>query len=872
MNKIGSPAILAIFGETTKIVCISTKTSTMRHFLMYFLGIVFLSNTAAAQKPVQPSSSEIYHSLQKLNFLGSALYVAAHPDDENTRFISYLSNNVHARTGYLSLTRGDGGQNLIGPELRELLGVLRTQELLAARRVDGGEQFFTRANDFGYSKNPDETLEIWNRDAVLGDVVWAIRQFRPDVIINRFDHRSPGTTHGHHTASAMLSVEAFDLVGNKTAYPDQLQLTKTWQPERLFFNTSWWFYGSEEKFAKADKSMMLQVDVGSYYPTLGASNNEIAALASSQHLSQGFGRVSQRGTQDEYIELLKGNMPTDTSDIFEGIDTSWSRIDGGAAIGAILYQMEEDFNFENPSKHLPELLQAYDLLREVKEAHWKKIKSQELKNLISAVTGLYLEASSGSASTNPGGQVQVSIEAVNRSNVNMQLKSITLTDTESSLNPNILLKNNQKQTFELGLKVPSDTQYTSPYWLTEKGSLGMYTVPDRSLIGKPETPRAFTATFQIDFNGITIPFEKPIIFHYSKPERGELYQPFEVLPQATARFSDKVILFADSKPKPVPVTIKAHADNIKGEVQLCHSEGWKVETETQAFEIANKGDELTVIFNLTPPENEDENYISPIVKIGSGNITKELVPIAYDHIPTQSVLLPSEAKVVRLDIKKVGEHIGYIAGAGDKIPESLRQIGYTVHTISPGSISSSSLNKYDAVVVGIRAYNVVPELKFKQRFLMDYVKNGGTLVVQYNTAGRRDSAFDNIAPYALTLSRDRVTDENSEVTILAEDHSLTNFPNPISVSDFEGWVQERGLYFPNEWSEAFTPILEMKDKGESEKKGSLLVAPYGKGNYIYTGLSFFRELPAGVPGAYKLFANMLSIGKDGKNDETRIKG
>ena len=838
----------------------------MRQFLMCLIGLIFLFNTTNAQKPVQPSSSEIYHSLQKLNFLGSALYVAAHPDDENTRLISYLSNGVHARTGYLSLTRGDGGQNLIGPELRELLGVLRTEELLAARRVDGGEQFFTRANDFGYSKNPEETLQIWNKEAVLGDVVWAIRNFKPDVIINRFDHRSPGTTHGHHTSSAMLSVEAFDLVGEKSAYPNQLKLTETWQPKRLFFNTSWWFYGSEEKFEEADKSKMLELDVGSYYPVLGTSNNEIAALASSQHLSQGFGRISERGTQDEYIELLNGDMPKDSSNIFEGIDTSWSRINGGAAIGTILYEVERNFNFENPSEHLSKLLQAFELLQNVEDTHWKKIKSEELKDLITDVAGLYLEASSDTASTNPGAQVTVYIEALNRSDIEMQLKSIKISGAEAVLNPNVLLKNNQKENFELELNVASNTPYTSPYWLTEKGTLGMYKVTDQSLIGKPETPRAFTAAFEIDFGGHLVSFEKPISFHHSKPEKGELYQPFEVLPIATASFSDKVLIFADGKSKRVPVTVKAHADNLKGEVQLQHSEKWKVEEDTQTFEIANKGDELTLFFDLTPPDDEDESFISPIVKIGGRNTTKELVTIAYDHIPTQSVLLPSEAKVVRLNIKKMGDQIGYISGAGDEIPESLRQIGYSVNLISPSNISATTLDRYDAVVVGIRAYNVAPELKFKQRFLMDYVKKGGTLVVQYNTAGRRDEAFENIAPYPLTLSSDRVTDENSEVNILAKDHSLTNFPNTISASDFEGWVQERGLYFPDKWSKEFIPILGMRDKGESEKKGSLLIAPYGKGNYIYTGLSFFRELPAGVPGAYKLFANMVSVGKDGEQD------
>ena len=834
----------------------------MRHLLVFLVGIFSLFNTVLAQKPDQPSSSEIYHSLQKLNFLGTALFVAAHPDDENTRLISYLSNGLHARTGYLSLTRGDGGQNLIGSELRELLGVLRTQELLAARRVDGGEQFFTRANDFGYSKTPDETLEIWNKEDVLGDVVWAIRQFKPDVIINRFDHRSPGTTHGHHTSSAMLSVEAFDLAGDASAYPKQLELTETWQPKRLFFNTSWWFYGSEEQFGAADKSNMVQMDVGQYYPILGRSNNEIAALASSQHRSQGFGRLSERGTEDEYLELLKGEFPNDKSDIFGGIDTSWSRIKGGEAIGNILYAIEKNFDFENPSKHLPQLLEAYQLLQDSGDKHWEQIKSEEIKNLIADVAGLYLDASTGTASTYPGGKVAITVEAINRSGADMTLKSLRIPSSDAALSSNIPLKNNIKENFELTLNVPSDMAYTSPYWLNETGSLGMYKVADQKLIGKPETPRAFIAEFVMDFSGTQITFERPIVHHYAKPEKGELYQPFEVLPKATAGFIDKVLIFADGKPKRVLVTITAHADDIKGEIQLRHGEGWTIDADTQTFEIAKSGDRKTVYFDLTPPGDENESYISPILKIDGKELTKDLVSIAYDHIPDQSVLLPAEAKAVRLNIRKKGEKIGYIVGAGDEVPESLRQIGYNVSIVTPGAISSGSLDSYDAVVVGIRAYNVIDDLRFKQRFLMDYVKNGGTLIVQYNTAGRRDNQFENIAPFALTLSRDRVTDENSEVKIVAGDHALINFPNTITASDFEGWVQERGLYFPNEWAKEFTPILSMHDDGEAAMKGSLLVADYGKGHYIYTGLSFFRELPAGVTGAYKLFANMLSIGKN----------
>ena len=843
----------------------------MRKILVFCFGILLAIPTAFAQAPKKLSSSEVYHAIQKLNFLGSALYIAAHPDDENTRLISYLSNEVKARTGYLSITRGDGGQNLIGPELRELLGVLRTQELLAARGIDGGQQFFTRANDFGYSKHPKETLKIWDKEEVLSDVVWVIRNFKPDVIINRFNHRTPGETHGHHTSSAMLSLEAFDLAGNASSYPQHLTDTDTWQPNRLFFNTSWWFYGSRENFEKADKSNMLDFDVGVYYPLKGLSNNEIASLASNQHLCQGFGRLTTRGSEKEYVELLKGDLPKDKKNIFDGIDTSWSRVEGGEAVGKVLYAVAENFDFSDPSKHLPQLLEAHKLLQNIGDKHWKIIKTKELEDLIMAVSGLYLEASSASANANPGSNIKVRVEALNRSSANIILQSVVISNSRAT-EENIVLTPNKREDLEMELSIPQNTTYSSPYWLSEKGTLGMYKVDDHKLIGKPETPRKFNAAFELDINGAPFVLHKPVVYRHSRPDKGELYQPFEILPEASARIEDKVIIFADNSPKQIPITVKALKDDFKGEVQLCFAKGWKVDRETIPIEIKNKGEEKTLIFTLAPPETEDENYISPIIRVDGKVLSKELVTIAYDHIPTQSVLLHSEAKVVRLNIQKAGEHIGYIAGAGDKVPESLEQIGYTIHTIDPNSIQKGSLNKFDAVVVGIRAYNVVPELKFKQQHLFDYVHQGGNLVIQYNTAGRWTKAYENMAPYPLKLSRDRVTDENSVVKILAQDHALINFPNTITSSDFDGWVQERGLYFPNEWDERFTPILSMNDEDEAPMKGSLLVAPHGKGYYIYTGLSFFRELPAGVSGAYKIFANMLSIGKEKVNTESDIKG
>lgn len=831
--------------------------------LIFLLGTVI---SLPAQQPKKLNSSEIYEAVQKLNVLGSVLYIAAHPDDENTRLISYMSNEVKARTAYLSLTRGDGGQNLIGPEIRELLGVIRTQELLAARRVDGGEQRFTRANDFGYSKHPDETLEIWNKNEVLADVVWAIREFKPDIIINRFDHRRAGRTHGHHTSSAMLSLEAFDLANDASKYPSQLNLTDTWQPKRLFYNTSWWRYGSREEFDKIDKSNMLSFDIGVYYPSKGMSNNEVASLASSQHLCQGFGRLMTRGTQDEYIEFLKGEPLDDSNDVFAGIDTSWNRVEGGQAVGNILNSVESNFNFVNPATHLPQLLEAYKLLQNVKNEHWKTIKTKELKTIIEACAGLYLEVSANTPHASPESTVSLNIEALNRSAAKIELVSYNFSTLENGISKNMAMPENQRLNFDEGITIPKDIHYTTPYWLNKKSTLGMYHVENPQWIGLPETPRAVFVDFNLNILGTPITITKPVVYRYSKPDKGELYRPFEIVPPVSASIADKVFIFENDQQKEIEVTVKASRDAVEGYVQMAYPNDWSVYPQKQKIEIANKGDIQKIVFTVIPPKNQSEGLITPMVNFTGEFYTDELVEIDYAHIPYQTVLMPSVSKVVRLDIEKRGNNIGYIEGAGDVVPESLRQIGYNVTIIKPEQISADNLVNFDAIVVGIRAYNILDEMKFKQKFLLDYVKEGGNMIVQYNTS--RGIKTDNIAPYELQLSRDRVTDENAEVRILEPNHPILNFPNKITRQDFEGWVQERGLYFPGEWSEKFTPLLAMNDKGESSKEGSLLVAKYGKGNYIYTGLSFFREFPAGVSGAYRLFANLLSAGKE---DATKLK-
>lgn len=822
-------------------------------------SLLLLSLNGWSQQPAKPNAVELYNQIQKLNFLGSVLYIAAHPDDENTRLIAYLSNDIKARTGYLSLTRGDGGQNLIGPELREQLGVIRTQELIEARKIDGGEQFFSRANDFGFSKNPDETLQIWDKEQVLSDVIWTIRKFQPDVIINRFDHRSPGTTHGHHTSSAMLSFEAFDKVNDANVFPNQLQYTKTWQPKRLFFNTSWWFYGSKEKFDAADKSNQTKLQIGTYYQSTGKSNQEIAALSRSRHQSQGFGSTGTRGEEDEYLEFLKGDAPKNKANIFDGIDTTWNRVKGGKAIGDILINVEKNFDFKNPSASIPELVKAYDLIQNLEDNHWKEIKTEEIKKIIAGCAGLYLEAVADVAEATPLSVIKVRLEAINRSAINMNLNTVNTVPGSMSIQSVTPLEFNKSVVKNIELELPEDEQYTNAYWLNDKGTVGMYTVNNQEDIGKPDVIRQVTITFMVDINGVTIPFERNVIYKYNDDVKGEVYQPLDIVPAVTSSFTEKVYIFNNDRSKTITVKIKAGEDYCKGSIKLDLPQEWDVSPKEILFTIDKKGQETLAVFSVSPSKEISEINIKSIITVDGQAFDKNKVDINYPHIYKQMVLKPAEAMAIRLKIKTKNEKIAYIMGAGDEVPKSLSQMSYEVEILKPEDISTERLASFDVVMTGIRAYNTVNALAFKQKTLLDFVKNGKTMIVQYNTTD--DLVTKDIAPFPLKISRDRVTEENADVRFLAPNHPVLNYPNKITAADFTGWKQEQGLYYPSEYDKAFTPILSSNDKGETPKSGALLVAKYGKGYYVYTGLSFFRELPEGVSGAFRLLANIIAIGK-----------
>ncbi len=830
------------------------------HFLLFaFCALPF---AGLAQMPAKPSASELHQSIKKLNVLGSVLYVAAHPDDENQRLISYCANEKLYNVNYLSLTRGDGGQNLIGSELRELLGVLRTEELLMARSVDGGHQRFSRANDFGYSKTPEETLEIWEKDEVLSDVVWTIRELQPDVIINRFHHDKSYRTHGHHTASAMLSVEAFDLAGKTDVYPEQLKYTQPWQPRRAYYNTSWWFFGGQEAFDKMDKSHLFSMDLGVYLPLIGKSNTEVAAEARSMHRCQSFGAMGSRGEEQEWFEFIKGDRPK-TNDLFEGINTTWTRVEGGAPVGKILAQVEQNYRPDNPGASVPELLKAMQLIKALPDGYWKRIKLDEIKEVIRGCLGLYLEATAEGTTATPGDAVKLRLECIYRAalpaNGSVVLGGISVFPKGFDTIPAHRLALNQRWELNRSIRLPENMDFTAPYWLLESSTDGMYRVDNQGLRGLPETPRQFQVRWSITVNGTPLEFESVVANKEREPDVGEVWRPFDILPPVFLEMGESFYL---SKGENIPVTVrvKANRDNVTGRLQLLSPAGWPSTPsgdQLPTIELKKKGDVAEYTFELQPRSGDDFVKLGAGFQIDDKTYSSRLVTINYEHIPRQYVLLPAEAHAARVDLKVNSKNVGYYMGAGDDGPDALRHMGCMVTLLDDKDMSAENLRRFDAVVLGVRAYNTKDALAEHQPKLMEYVRQGGTVVAQYNTS--YNMVLEDVGPYPIKLGRDRVTDEKAEIRFLKADHPALNSPNKITEKDFENWVQERGLYFPASWDEHYTPLLSSNDPDESPADGSLLVAPYGNGYYVYTGLSFFRQFPAGVPGAYRLFANLISL-------------
>ena len=802
----------------------------------------------------QSNAGEIQLALQKLNVLGRVLYIAAHPDDENTNLMALWSNGSLYETAYLSITRGDGGQNLIGPELRERLGVIRTEELLAARRVDHGKQFFSRAIDFGFSKTAEETMRIWDHDKILSDVVWVVRKFRPDVIVTRFSPEDQ-LTHGHHTASAILAREAFSAAGDPNRFPEQLAFVKPWRPTRLVWNTSPFFFSNRN--LPFDPTGLTVLEAGGYNSLLGKAYTEIAAASLSMHKSQGVGSPPRRGARKEYFKLLEGQPMTNS--LFEGIDANWSRVANSESIATQIRQIISQFLPADPAASVPELLKLRQAMNGIKDESWVPEKKAELDGIIAACLGLHVEASTTNGAVTPGQTATIKLEAINRCNIPVTLQEIRFPLSGDSMKIDAALPSNELVTRDLSCKIPENTPYSQPYWLRKSGTLGAFAVDDQTLVGLPENPPDLPVEIVLQINGQELRYIVDTKYRMVDPVAGELRRPLVIEPPVFAKVVNSVLVFATNQPKSVGVHVTAATGPVKGELKLAVPQGWGVYPASIPIDLKAADAETVATFTVKPPEQNSEGTLRAVVSIDGRDYSLGRVRISYPHIGVHTLMPPAEARLVRADIREKGERIGYIPGAGDDVPESLQQIGYSVKILSESDITAENLKQFSAVVLGVRAYNTQERIANWLPELFAYVKAGGVAVAQYNTLAELKT--DQLGPYPLEISRDRVTDENAEVRILAPDHPLMTTPNKITSKDFEGWVQERGLYFPKKWDPAWTAILSSNDPKEKPLDGGLLVAKSGKGFFIYTSYSWFRQLPAGVPGAYRLVANMLSLGK-----------
>ena len=817
-------------------------------------AVLVLALTLLAARPAHPQDPGSLDAVQRrlalerLAVAGSAMYVAAHPDDENTAMLAWLAQGRKVRTAYLALTRGDGGQNLIGSEQGAELGVIRTEELLAARRIDGAEQLFTRAIDFGYSKTAEETLAIWGHDEILADVVWAIRVFRPDVVITRFPSSGDGG-HGHHTASALLAAEAFTAAADARRFPDQLAFVRPWQATRLLWNA--WRRPGEAR--PGDAPPALTVDLGAYEPRLGRSYAELAAAARSMHKSQGFGAAPRRGALPNDLQHVAG-APF-TTDLFDGVDLTWRRFAGGEAVAAALARAAAVWRDDDPTAALPALLDARDAMGSLPPDPLVSTRLAELLELIRACSGLWVEATTGQAAISPGATVKLTATAINRGGIPVRLRQIDA-PLDGVMSVDTDLPANQAVSRELTVTLPRDVPVSHPYWLAAPPAGGRYEVADRRLVGTPRNPPPLRVGFVLALAGREVTMTAPVLYRWTDPVEGERVRDLVVEPRVTVNLEPGVLVFPDAAPRTLRAVVRGHAGELAGSVRLHAPQGWRIEPAEAPVSFSKADEETRLAFTVTPPAGGGTATLAATVRTDRDEPARAMVGIAYPHIPAQALFPLAVAKLVRVDARLPVRRIGYVMGSGDEVPAVLRQLGAEVTLLDDDALETADLARYESLVVGVRAFNTRPRLAFVQDRLVDWVRAGGTLVVQYQVS--RGLVTDRLGPRPLKLGRGRVTNEGAEVVLLAPTDPVFSTPNRIAAADFAGWVQERGLYFGESWDERVTPLLAIADPGEKPESGALLVAREGRGRFVYTGLAFFRQLPAGVPGGIRLFANLLA--------------
>ncbi|HSP70321.1 MAG TPA: PIG-L family deacetylase [Bryobacteraceae bacterium] len=871
--------------------------TTTTRWLLSLLLVVGLVPTPA-QRTIS-GEIEIRQALERLNTLGSVMMIGAHPDDEREQVLAYLALGRHVRTAYLSLTRGEGGQNLIGPEQGDELGIIRSQELLTSRRIDGAEQYFTRAIDFGFSKTAEETFQKWDRNKVLGDVVYNIRRFRPDVVILVFSG-TPRDGHGHHQASSILGREAFSLAGDPSKFPEQLAYVQPWTPKLLMMNAGGPGGGQNKggqnkgkgKAEKAPPPPDLSLDVGVYSPELGASFGEIGGASRSANRTQGTGAAETKGSQMASMDTVAGDKAT--KDLFENLDITWNRLPGGAAVGEAVRQTLDSFVPAHPEALLPALIRTRPLIAAIKDPLAER-KLKELDDLIALCSGLSLEAQSDKAAVSPGATLRVNFTALQRLPGQVALTGIRLSGMEGApavnLAPTVLV-NNQPSRYNASFAIPQNQPYTQPYWLEQPKDGSLYSVRDPRDIGLPENSPALTAHFRVQVAGTDLELTRPVHYRYVDRVFGEQVRPFTVIPPVAVDLPESALVFGDAKPRRIEVAVRSNGGKVAGDLRLDVPAGWTADPASRHFELAATEEQTNVFFDLVPPASDSRGKIRAIAQVGSQTVSTGTEVIQYPHIITQTLLPPAEAILVRADIRILSKTVGYVMGAGDEVPQAIRQLGCEVTLLTEADLAHGDLARFDAIVTGVRAFNTRPDLRANYQRLFDYATNGGTLIVQYNVpeggappqgpaapaqgapaqtpapapanpaAATEGGLLAHVGPYPIRFSRnDRVTVEDAPITFPNPELRLLHVPNRITSADFVGWVQERGLYFSDEWDPRYLSVLESHDPGEMPLPGGMLYAPLGKGAYIFSAYDWFRELPAGVPGAYRMFANMLSAAK-----------
>lgn len=813
------------------------------------LTLMSLVSPADATMDAPMSAAALAHALDRLSNTGRVLYIAAHPDDENTRLLSYLANQRHVTVAYLSLTRGSGGQNLIGSEQGDLLGVIRTEELLAARRIDGARQYFTRARDFGYSKSAAETLALWGHEEVLRDVVQVLRSFQPDVVITRFDETPPN--HGHHTASAILAREAFTAAADPSRFPEQIDSgLAPWSATRLLHNLSTWRPVTIPPDAVA-------LDVGGYDPRLGMGFGEIAAQSRTQHKSQGFGRAGERGPLMEHFVVLSGDRPE--TDILDGIELTWARFgDEARPLVAALVAARASLDRDQPEKALPALLAAREALGAVRLDSRVRDALDALDRLIAGSVGLFIRARSERPTSAPGTSIEVAVEIIARRPSNLRVIGVRLPNSpEEAIDEKLAPE--QKVELRRTIAIPANQPVSAPHWLVDAPSPGLYRVSAPNLVGQPLPDDTLPVQVLLRFGKQPIVFTVPLVHTWNDRVHGERRRPFLVQPPLTITPTRDAVLSVNGTPAPLTLRVRAGRDSTSGQVWLVAPEGWSVSPTAQTIRLKESGDETLLTFAVRADANAKAATLIPKFEASDGTWSFREDTIDYDHIPYQQIFRPVRVRAARLELggARAGT-IGYIEGSGDTVATDLEHVGYRVERLDDATLAAGDLSRFAAILVGIRAYNSRPAVRRSHPRLVEYVEKGGNLVVQYQTHSQWDPLTTPIAPLPLQLGSGRVTDQRSAVFAVATDHPMLRSPNRITESDFRDWVQERGLYFASEWDPAFTPLFEMADPNEEPQRGSTLVLAHGKGRYVYTGLAFFRQLPAGVPGAYRLLANLIA--------------